>query len=56
MKQNNYKVYNTGGEDFDDNPNISIPEDVDLVTGFEIIEHLVSPYPMLKTIKAKEFF
>tara|TARA_Y100001970_G_C13829148_1_gene648833 strand:- start:56 stop:616 length:561 start_codon:yes stop_codon:yes gene_type:complete len=56
MKQNNYKVYNTGGEDFDDNPSISIPEDVDLVTGFEIIEHLISPYPMLKTIKAKRIF
>ena len=56
MKQNNYKVYNTGGEDFDDNPNISIPGDVDLVTGFEIIEHLLSPYPMLKTIKAKRIF
>jgi hypothetical protein len=27
-----------------------------LVTGFEIIEHLVSPYPLLKNIKAKRIF
>ena len=52
MKQNNYKVYNTGGEDFDDNYKLKIPDDVDLVTGFEILEHLVSPYPLLKNIKA----
>ena len=24
MKQNNYKVYNTGGEDFDDNPQVCL--------------------------------
>ena len=53
MKENNYKVYNTKGEDLDENPNILIPNDVDLVTGFEILEHLVSPYPLLKNIKAK---
>ena len=52
MKQNNYKVYNTGGEDLDDNYKLKIPDDVDLVTGFEILEHLVSPYPLLKNIKA----
>ena len=43
MKQNNYKVYNTNGEDLDDNYELEIPNDVDLVTGFEILEHLVSP-------------
>ena len=48
MKQNNYKVYNTSGEDLDDNHQLNIPDDVDLVTGFEILEHLVSPYPLLK--------
>ena len=52
MKQNNYKVYNTSGEDLDDNYELEIPDDVDLVTGFEILEHLVSPYPLLKNIKA----
>jgi hypothetical protein len=56
MKQNNYEVYNTSGEDLDKKPNPKIPNNVDLVTGFEIIEHLVSPYPLLKNIKAKRIF
>ena len=56
MKQNNYKVYNTSGEDLDENPNIKIPKDIDIVTGFEILEHLVSPFPLLKNIEAKRIF
>ena len=56
MKQNNYEVYNTSGEDLDEEPNPKMPNNVDLVTGFEIIEHLVSPYPLLKNIKAKRIF
>ena len=35
---------------------VDIPDDVDLVTGFEIIEHLVSPYTLLKNINAKKIF
>ena len=54
MEKNNYKVYNTSGQDFDLDPNIDIPGDVDLVTGFEIIEHLVSPYTLLKNLNAKK--
>ena len=38
------------------NPNISIPKDVDIVTGFEILEHLVSPYPLLKNLDVKRIF
>ena len=56
MKQNNYEVYNTSGEDLDEKYNPKMPNNVDLVTGFEIIEHLVSPYPLLKNIKAKRIF
>ena len=56
MKQNNYKVYNTNGEDLDKNPDILIPDDVDIVTGFEILEHLVSPFPLLKNLNAKRIF
>jgi hypothetical protein len=56
MEKNDYKVYNTTGEDLDDNPNITIPNDVDIVTGFEILEHLVSPYPLLKNLKSKSIF
>ena len=53
MEKNHYKVYNTSGQDFDTNPKVDIPGDVDLVTGFEIIEHLVSPYTLLKNINAR---
>lgn len=56
MEKNDYKVYNTTGEDLDDNPNIIIPKDVDIVTGFEILEHLVSPYPLLKKLESKSIF
>ena len=60
MEKNNYKVYNTSGQDFDTNPKLDIPDDVDLVTGFEIIEHLVSPYTLLnkkiEIINIKIFF
>jgi hypothetical protein len=56
MKQNNYKVYNTNGEDLDENSNIILPKDVDMVTGFEILEHLVSPYPLLKNLEVKRIF
>ena len=47
MKQNNYKVYNTSGEDLDDNYELEIPDDVDLVTGFEILEHLMTHQKLL---------
>ena len=33
-----------------------IPDDVDLVTGFEILEHLVSPFPLLSSLNAKRLF
>ena len=56
MQENNYKVYNSDGQDFDIDFKINIPKDVDLVTGFEILEHLVSPFPLLKFIEAKKLF
>ena len=56
MQENNYKVYNSEGQDFDIDFKINIPKDVDLVTGFEILEHLVSPFPLLKFLEAKKLF
>ena len=50
MEKEGYKVINTKGQDLDDKFDILIPKEVDLVTGFEILEHLVSPYPLLKNI------
>jgi len=56
MKENNYKVYNSSGQDFDIDFKLDIPDDVDLVTGFEILEHLVSPFPLLSSLNAKRLF
>ena len=56
MKDNNYKVYNSGAQDLDIDFKVNIPDDVDLVTGFEILEHLVSPFPLLSSLNAKRLF
>ena len=46
MEKEGYKVINSEGQDFDFEYNIEIPKEVDLITGFEILEHLVSPFPL----------
>ncbi|VAW19732.1 FIG00652927: hypothetical protein [hydrothermal vent metagenome] len=51
MEQNGYKVYNTNGEDLDLLPQIVKNYNVDAVTAFEIFEHLVSPFDVLRTIE-----
>ena len=56
MEKEGYKVINTKGQDLDDKFDILIPKEVDLVTGFEILEHLVSPYPLLKNINCNRIF
>jgi len=49
-----YTVYNTHGEDLDlDFDNVKDFE-VDAVTSFEIFEHLIAPFNVLKTIKANK--
>lgn len=55
MEQNGYTVINTNGEDLDLEPEVVKKFDVDAVTAFEILEHLVSPFPLLQEIKAKQF-
>lgn len=52
MIENGYQVKNTGGEDLDLNHQNVIDSEADVVTGFEILEHLVSPFTLLKSIKA----
>jgi len=54
MLSNGYQVKNTKGEDLDlDTTNIT-NADVDVVTAFEIFEHLLSPFTVLQDIKAKK--
>jgi len=51
MEENGYTVYNTNGEDLDLLPEIVKNYNVDVVTAFEIFEHLIAPFNVLKTIE-----
>ncbi len=52
MRREGYEVFNTRGEDLDDEPEAASRPDVDAVTAFEILEHLVAPYNVLRSIRA----
>jgi hypothetical protein len=52
MEQNGYTVYNTKGEDLDLLPEIVKDYNVDVVTAFEIFEHLLAPFNVLKEIES----
>jgi len=54
MEKNGYTVFNTLGEDLDEMPEIVKKHKVDAITAFEIFEHLLSPYEVLKSIDAKK--
>lgn len=54
LTQEGFNVTNTSGEDLDLYTNIVKTEEYDVVTAFEIFEHLVSPFNVLKDIKAKK--
>jgi len=54
MKQNGYEVYNTGGEDLDIKYDSVKNIEVDIVTAFEIFEHLVAPFNILREIKTSK--
>ena len=47
MQEAGYQVENTSGEDLDIQPEIVKKFDVDVVTAFEIFEHLIAPYNVL---------
>src|SRR5690606_1531387 len=54
MVENGYSVQNTTGEDLDLHTDAVKTANVDVVTAFEIFEHLVSPFNVLKDIKARK--
>ena len=54
MKSKGYNVKNTSGEDLDINFLNAAQTDADVVTAFEIFEHLVAPFNVLKEIKAEK--
>ncbi|MEI8201488.1 MAG: methyltransferase [Bacteroidota bacterium] len=51
MTLNGYTVSNTQGEDFDTEYQKIKEYDADLTTSFEVFEHLLAPYNILKEIK-----
>ena len=54
MKAKGYQVENTKGEDLDIDFAAVAQSDADVVTAFEIFEHLVAPFNVLKEMKAKK--
>ena len=52
MKAEGYSVKNTGGEDLDLDTSAVKNTNAEVVTAFEIFEHLLAPYQVLKDIKA----
>ncbi|TBW27403.1 methyltransferase domain-containing protein [Gramella sp. KN1008] len=54
MKEEGYNVHNTTGEDLDEDFTAVQNGEFDLVTAFEIFEHLLAPYNILKEIRAKK--
>lgn len=54
MLEHGYSVENTKGEDLDLNTSTIVNSDADVITAFEIFEHLLSPFTVLKSIKANK--
>jgi len=54
MQQRGYSVINTTGENLDLNYEAVLNKDIELVTAFEIFEHMFAPFQVLKSIKAKK--
>lgn len=52
MKQEGFKVSNTLGEDLDIDTSTVFNSKANVITAFEIFEHLLSPFTVLKSIKA----
>ncbi len=52
MEQHGYTVINTEGQDLDLLPEIVKKHKVDAVTAFEIFEHLIAPFNVLRAIES----
>ncbi|MDT0645492.1 methyltransferase [Zunongwangia sp. F260] len=54
MQEHDYTVQNTSGEDLDVDTSAVQNGNFDVVTAFEIFEHLVAPYNVLKDVQAEK--
>ena len=50
MQEHGYKVENTKGEDLDIDSSAILNSDANVLTAFEIFEHLLSPFIVLKSM------
>lgn len=56
MQHEGFSVTNTAGEDLDENRSALQNIKTDAVTAFEIFEHLLNPFTILKEIQADKLF
>lgn len=56
MKREGFTVSNTSGEDLDKDQSALKNNAYDVVTAFEIFEHLLNPYAILNEIKSDKLF
>jgi len=54
MLKNGYQVTNTSGEDLDNDQSAISESDASVITAFEIFEHLLNPYTVLQSMKARK--
>lgn len=54
MQKEGYEVINTSGADLDENQSELQELEYDVMTAFEIFEHLLNPYTVLKVCKARQ--
>tara|TARA_B100000902_G_scaffold23356_1_gene28110 strand:+ start:4028 stop:4552 length:525 start_codon:yes stop_codon:yes gene_type:complete len=54
MKENGFKVINTSGEDLDFNQSCVIQTNATVITAFQIFEHLLNPFQVLREIKSEK--
>ena len=54
MQQEGYQVNNTSGEDLDVDFSAVVDTDADVLTAFEIFEHLLAPLHLLSNSKSKK--
>jgi len=52
MQEHGYSIENTKGEDLDTDTSTIENSEANIVTAFEIFEHLLSPFTVLKSIKS----
>ena len=54
LKEDGFQIINTNGEDLDIDQSLILETKATVVTAFQIFEHLLNPFQILNSIKAKK--